>query len=405
MRVRNTAWPNGGQRRGSDGYDRRAVLAGAALSCLSFIGARAATGPKVYFGGHAFLSKFSDIKTGFPYLGALLDGDGGVQFDRALLAAGRQGGAQRKLDIDFDGLAALGAGREAVVMALAFDREVVQVSQLGRQWLMKIELSFQALVFDFSSKVVRASFPIAVGYNDLSPAKPSDADVRKAVDHLLNGGQAGSVVSKFWSTVADIALPEPGARSLRVTKVALADAAAASLAQMPEANAGALTDNLGSEFGAFLSSNQKISVLPYASTQAVDGKMAARLSNGVIYNLTIPAPDYAISLTLDGLKKVQFAATPAGTTWIYGAFVTIAVVEPLSGKTYFNDQVKLGANRTVPATQGATEDWPSFDEAIRQLFNEFTQALSGPDAKWAKDHVVKNPASIKALKDLVVSCR
>jgi hypothetical protein len=372
---------------------------------LPFGRARAQSSAQIYFGGHAFLSKFSDIKTEFPYLGELLNGDGAIQFDRALVAAGRRGADRRKLNINFDGLATLGAGREALVMALAFDGELVRQVQIGKTWSQVLEVSFQVLVFDFSTKVVRASFPWVTQFNDASSIERSGDELKSRFARLVSGDQAKSVIGRFWEMVAAVSLPEPGARSLRVTKVALADAAAATTRQLGLTNTDPLHDRLGHEFGASLCGNQKISVLPYASSQAVDGKMAARLSNGVVYDLRIPKSDYEISLVLDGLKKVQFSSSPAGVAWVYGAFLTVRVIEPLSNRSYFDDQIKLGANRTVPVTEGETADWPSFDEVIRQLFDEFTRALSGPDTTWAKGHVAKNPTSLKSLKDLVDSCR
>lgn len=360
---------------------------------------------KVYFSGHAFLLKFAEIENEFPHLSALLTSGRAIELDRALVQVGRQNIDRRTISVEFDELGRLGPGLDANVLALAFNREVIVATQIGATWKLLVELSFEVLVFDFRSRLIRASFPITTQYIDVFENKPTTSDIQKILNRLVFGEQSTGISATFWAAVAAVALPEPGARTLRVSQVSLSDAATASIDSLGVANAG-LRDQLGFEFGKFLSVNQRLSVLPYTSSQAVDGKMAARLADGSVFNLTIPPSDYEISLRLDGLKKVQTAATPAGAAWVYGAFVTIRVIEPLSGRAFFDGQVKLGATRTIPVTaQGEPNDWPSFAEVLRQLFDEFTGALTKPDEGWADKHVVTAGANLGPLKELVELCR
>lgn len=358
----------------------------------------------VSFGGHAFLSKFSDISRDFPHLSSALSGRSG-EFDRALVQAGAQSAGGRTIPISFDELGTLRSGADANVLALAFDREVVTATRIGDTWKVLVELSFQALVFDFNTRMIRASYPAATQYIDAFDREPTQADVSSILQRLVFGSQTTGVIAGFWAAVAAAILPASGARTLRVTQVNLSEAATATMTSLG-APAGSLRDQLGYDFSKFLSANQRVSVLPYAPSQAIDGKMAARMANGSVYTLTVPPADYTITLTLDGLKKVQTAATAAGAAWVYGAFVTIRVVEPLSGRAFFDSQVKLGATRTIPATaRGPSDDWPPFAEVIRQLFDELTRAVATADRKWASQHLVSANASLKPLKDLVDLCR
>ena len=111
--------------------------------------------------------------------------------------------------------------------------------------------------------------------------------------------------------------------------------------------------------------------------------MAARLSNGSVYSLKIPEADYTIALTLEGFKKVLKADVAAGKGYIYGAFVTVQVKEPLSGTIFFDQQVRLGAVRTQPATAGEINDAPVYDTVLQQLFSEFTTAIDPLNETWA----------------------
>ncbi len=305
-------------------------------------------------------------------------------------------------------LGALVPGLAANVLALAFDHETVAVSKIGSDYKLLVELSFEALVFDYKTKSVIASYPLVAQFIDAKRSEPTSDDVDRVLERLLFGLQASGVQAEFWRAVDAVRLPEPGARTLRVTDVSFSETAAASLTDLGISNQEAVRGQFAHGFSKFLAANQNISILPFGTNKALGGKMAARLSNGDVFDLKIPAPDYEIRLRLDGLKKIQTVATSAGSNFVYGAFLTIDVVEPLSGRSYFNHQVKLGASRSLPATLEIDSDWPSFSEVAQQLFDEFTRALSGPDVAWARGHIIppdQAATSMKSLKELIDSCR
>jgi hypothetical protein len=396
------------------GWDRRAALklvGGAWIglgAMTNAVAASPADDDKIYFAGHAFLVRFADIAGAFPNLSGFLTKERSVGLDQALGRTGRDTAQPRGLDVQFDQLGTLSPGGDAYVLALAFDREAVATTQIGETWKLLVELSFQALVFDFHSKMVVASFPLTTQYIDASAQRPGSADIERVLDHLLFGNQPTGVQAIFWETVNAAALPRPGARSLKVSEVSLSTTAAASVAEFGIGNTGGFRDQLAHDFGKYLSANQRLSVLPYASSQAVGGKMAACLANGDVFTLSIPEADYTIALRLDGLKKVQTAATVAGAVWVYGVFFTVRVAEPLSGRDYFNSQLKLGAVRTVPASLREDSDWLSYAEVIQQFFDEFTVAVARSDDEWLRKHLVGGSTSATTLKpfqELVQSCR
>ncbi len=360
---------------------------------------------KTYFAGFAFLSKDADIGTRFPHLQAALSGSRAASFDQRLVYQGRQSRQTGPIVLEFEQLGVIHPGNDANVLALAFDGELSFSNQIRNDWLLVVELSFQVLIFDYASKQIRASFPFTAEYNDVLQDPPTPQDIDQAVERLALGDQATGVVANFWSKADALKLPALGARTLRVVEVAISDAVLQVASSDGIINAEALKDQLGHDFSGFLSQNQGVPVLPFASNQAIANKMAARMSDGTIFNLKIPSPDYEIRLRLDGLKKVLAASTAAGSSWVFGAFITITVIEPLSGRKYFEDQVKLGAARTEPASERASsDDWPAYFEAIRNLFNQFTQALSGPNRAWAEKHLVGH-SDLKPLGDLIIQCR
>ena len=394
--------------------DRRAALSvvgGAWIGLGTMTNALAASpadAVKIYFAHYGYLVQSSEIAAAFPNLSSFLTNQRSVQLDQALGRTGRDSTQSRGLDVEFDQLGTLSPGGDAYVLALVFDREAVAATQIGETWKLLVELSFQALIYDFHSKMVVASFPLTTQYIDASPQRPGPADIERVLNRLLFGNQPTGVQATFWETVNTAVLPRPGARSLKVSQVSLSTAANTSVAGFGIENPNGFCDQLAHDFGKYLSANQRLSILPYASSQAVNGKMAACLANGDVFTLSIPEADYTISLRLDGLKKVQTAATVAGAVWVYGVFFTVRVAEPLSERAYFNSQLKLGAVRTVPASLREESDWLSYDEVIQQFFDEFTAAVAHSDDEWLRKHLVVNSAqatTLKPFQELVQSCR
>ena len=389
-----------------------------ALALIASVGATSAAGaygipalelPDVYFAAaYGFLARSADVSTTFPYLSAFLDEANharGQSLSQSLDEAARRSSFSG-MTLRVDELAQLGPGKDSRVLALAFDNETVTAEQIGQTWKLLVELSFQALIFDFRSQTVIGSFPFTVQYIDALTSLPDAAAINGVLQHLVFGDQPTGLQAVFWNALTTATLPHQGARTLAVTEVTVSEPAQATLAEL---GVSATTlDMLGHDFGKFFVANQHVAILPYTGSQAVNGVMAEYVSNGTVYNLKVPAPDYAISLRLDGLKKIQFAATTAGAVWVYGAFFTIRFFEPLSQHEFFNAQVKMGANLTVPSSLGAVQDWPSYEEVIEQLFDEFTVAISPADEAWGLKHLVTSDPirpRMAPLKDLIDSCR
>lgn len=387
---------------------RRSIIASLAASPLLAAPAAAQGAPPLFFGGHAYLTEFAAIGEAFPWLSRVLTETRQVEFDRAL-AARAEAVRSANLDIRVSELGRLSPGADALALVLAFDTETISVSIVRDTWKLLVDLSFQVLVYDVANQAVRASWPLAVQYIDAIERQPTEKDVLSAIERLLFGSQPTGLQATFWGAVQKLRIPASGARSLRVTQATLADLAKENLGNFRTADAEQTRVRIGHDFSKFLSSNPGVPVLPFRSSQATGGKIPARFSNGSAFSLTIPEADYEISIRLDGLKKVLTGTSPGVEVWIYGTFFTIRVFEPLSAKDFFNGQLKLGATRTIPTTLREVDDWPSFEEAIQKLFNEFTGALAASDEAWWRTHVTAAtpgaPASLKTLKALVDSCK
>ena len=64
--------------------------------------------------------------------------------------------------------------------------------------------------------------------------------------------------------------------------------------------------------GEALSTRAGVPIVPYAKGYAVGNVMSMRISDGDVYNLKLPKPDYEIGVELSALRKVKYGGAAAG---------------------------------------------------------------------------------------------
>jgi len=268
----------------------------------------------------------------------------------------------------------------------------------------------QLLFFDFKEKQVLGGFPVILDYIDATPTSPTDEQIQSDFEGMVLGTKGQhSLAGEFVGALTHISIPNPSTRHLRVTSVVLEPKAIAYLQKYkPAADPEIIRRQIAQEFGKYLAANQHLSILPFASNQALGKNMAASFANGDSFNLTIPDADYDISLDVAGFKKIEVGRTNTSVGYLYGAFVDLTVKEPLSGKIYFSQRIKQGASENVPVTEADMDDWTASYDTLRLLFNNFTLALSDPEGKWVGSALPpgsNSRAQLSSLSELVKSCR
>lgn len=370
--------------------------------------ASAASGENVYFAGVAFSANAADVSKEFPHLSRVLDSATNARVNAALRQRIRENPGAPKLI--FDQLGSIKDSSRSTALALALDGESTSIERIGDVFKSRLEISAQLLFFDFKEKQILGGFPIIVDYIDTGSQPPDDNDIDRQFRAMVLGEDGRhSLLDEFVSALASASVPTPASRHLRVTSVTLGPKALSYLHQaMPNADPEVVRGQIAREFGKYLSANQRLAILPYASSQALGGSMAARFIEGDAYQLKIPEADYAISLKVAGFKKIEQGRTDTSIGYIYGAFVDLAVTEPMSGTVYFSQSIKQGASQTVPVTQSAMDDWANAYDTLRLLFNNFTLAISNPDSRWVTSsmpHETGVKSQLNSLKGLVQSCR
>lgn len=395
------------------------LVAGAALRrllCRAGVGtlilashsAIAAPDSNIYFAGVAYTSNASNIATAYPHLSAELIGDGAAALNKRIKNLIQ--GQTLPESIAFDSLGSIKDASKATALALALDGETYSIERIGNVYKLRTEISAEALFFDFKEKQVLGGFPFTIDYIDVSTTQPDDGDIQKAF-HDMVVGAAGrhDIAGEFVSVLERSRVPDAANKHLRVTVSTLGPKAVEYIQQVsPQLDQKAFTQEVAREFGKYLGANQQLSILPYSSNQAIGSSMAARFIEGEAFNLKIPDADYEIHLNVAGFKKIEQSRSDVDALLLYGAFVDVDVLEPLSQKIYFSQQIRQGESRTIPVTQTSVDDWASSSDTLLSLFDNFTKAMSDPESSWLKSGIPDNKQAhdqFSALEGLIKSCR
>lgn len=389
---------------------RRRVLCGLLFVAGSVVAANAVATerPKAYFSGIAFTSNAADRESAFPHLSRTLDAESSKHILGDIRSLLRD--TSGRTDLVFDQLGSTRDSSRSTAVALAIDRETTSIEHIGDAYKTRIEISMQLLFFDFKEKQVLGGFPVVLDYIDVGSEPPTDEEIQSNYDGFALGtlGKHG-LASAFADVFADAVPPNPASRRLRVSTVSLAPKAVQYLQEhSPGADQAILRRQIAQVFGTYLAANQKISILPYASNQALGGSMPLRFVEGDAYQLAIPEADYDIALTIAGFKKREYSHNRVAVVNQYGAYVDVSVTEPISGKVYFSQRLKQGSSNTIPITQSSSDDWTAAYDTLTLLFSNFTKALSGGDSKWVDSALpagTKPRTQLSSLKALVKSCR
>ncbi len=362
---------------------------------------------QAYWAGFAYTADQSAVKASTPRTAAVLEARGLPTLNKALWA---RLSAQKptQLELIDQPLAMLDGTTSATVLAAALDRELVSVEPIGNQYKVLVEVALQALFFDFRERQVVASYPITLQRIDVQDYRPDSDDVDAIIADLLYGNAATSLPQVLAATLNPAKLPDASVRRLQVGEVTLSDAARAKLPD--PALEPVLRATLAHELSKAVSSNTGIGLLPPATGQAIGGAMAARFADGKVYQLKIPEADYVIKFKLDAMKHGVINETPAVKTMLFGAFFNVSVVEPFSGKVFFDQPLRKGATKVVPITQWQVDQWSASYETVLAGLDAFAGAAAkrADSRAWLDEQKPGGKPlqqQTQALQELIKSCR
>lgn len=353
----------------------------------------------IYFAGFALAGNAAESEIAFPITSRILqetDASGRYLLEQALWAS-VQAAPHPELDIKRE----LGTGDDAsdlVAMAFVLDWENVSSEQVAGSTKLVIDLHGQALVFDFDSKKVIGSYPIAVQLLHSVDGPTTPELEASLVRRLYLGSEGESIFKRFAERLSTVSVKPSTGNYIRVISVELEDNARKALADFAQDEA-VVVSRVADSFGKGLAENHKVSFVPYAKGSAIGSKMAARFANGDIYQLELPEPDYRVHLRLRGFKKVLLDSNSVESAWAYGSYMNVAVKDFDDQKVYLDAPFKFGAVKKVVAGSEDIDDWSAFQESMFTLIDQITVQSAKPDKAWLAQWSGGSPV-MKQLEEL-----
>ena len=299
---------------------------------------------------------------------------------------------------------------QALAVALVIGAETVSVEQFGRMHKLMVLVRAQTMFFDFKSMNVVRSYPISFAYIDLLDHVPSEDEVQARVRLVYQGaGDKPGILARFVESVSKAQIPAQVPRFIQVTSVQFKPEALAVLPASIKSESGVAETWAADLISEAISTRAGIPIVPYSQGYAIGNVMSMRISDGAVYELKLPQPDYEIKVELSGFRKIKYSEIQNGaTSFVYGAYAQIQIEEPLSRKFYLNTALKNGETRVIPARQDYVDDFPHFYDAINGLFVKLALVMDGKgDEKWLKSAAAAKDIDyqIASTKELIKQCK
>lgn len=305
---------------------------------------------------------------------------------------------------------------QAIVVALVIGAETVVSEQFGSIHRLLALIRAQAIFFDFKSMSVVRAYPLSFAYVDVFNRPPTEQEIAARVKMVYEGaGGKPGILTRFVNAVSQASIPATVPRFIQVTTAQVAPEALGLLPEFIKSRPGVAEIWLADIVGEAISTRMGIPIVPPAKGYAVGNVMSMRVSDGRVWELKLPRPDYEISVELTGLRKIKFNEVAGGaTSFVYGAYANLRIEDAL--KKGLNTALKNGETRVIPASQQHVDDFPHYYDAINGLFTKMASSMAGESGKVAgggsstMDSVqvaqwLKNAASAKDISQQVERVR
>jgi hypothetical protein len=297
---------------------------------------------------------------------------------------------------------------QAVVTSLVVNSETVSVETFGNLHKLFVLLRAQALFFDFKSMTVIRSYPVSFAYIDVFDREPTHAEILARVQAVYEGSaNKPGLFARYANVLANATIPAQVPRLLKVSKVSLDPSVMASLPAYLKSEPGMAETWAADMVSEAISTRAGVPLIPFTQGYAVGNVFAMRVSDGTVFNLKLPEPDYAISVELTGIKKVKFGSVAAGDSFIYGTYATVGIEQPQMGTAYLRTALKNGETKVVPATQTYVDDFPAYYDSWNGLFTRLATAIASKDMTWVKAAAAAPDIEAQILKTnlLISQCK
>lgn len=364
---------------------------------------------EVTLAGMAFSGDGASLEQRFPYSRAYekqLEQSGDRAYAR--IQASMAAAPAQHLQVMPGMLEELKGRDQAIVTSLVINSETVSVETFGGLHKLFVLIRAQALFFDFKSMTVIRSYPVSFAYIDVFDRKPNRADILARVQAVYEGASnKPGLFARYANVLAQATLPAQVPRLLKVSQVSIDPSVMDSLPDYLKGDSAMAQTWAADMVSEAISTRAGVPLIPFTQGYAVGNVLAMRVSDGAVFNLKLPEPDYTIAVELTGIKKVKFGAAAAGESFIYGTYAKVRIEQPLMGTVYLDTALKNGETKVVPATQTYVDDFPAYYDSWNGLFTRLATAIANKDMGWVKAAAAAPDIQAQILKtnQLISQCK
>jgi hypothetical protein len=265
---------------------------------------------------------------------------------------------------------------QGISAAVVIDSEDVSQEVIGGHVKIVVTLRGQIVAFNFKEMKVIGSYPLTAELIDAKDRKLSEQEVAASVKQLY-----GSFIRELVDRFNKISINTDYTRGIQIKNIVIPNDIAKSIQKSNQSTKDIQTF-VARNFEKYLSINQNVAILPFTKDQSVGGRLSARFSNGEIYNLEIPSPDYTISLELKKMKSVSVTSNSVEDVYGYLSIMNIKAEQPEMKKTYLDFDVRYVLPVTIPKSMTDHDDRAHYLESTIQLVNTFSKQVTLQDSDW-----------------------
>lgn len=340
----------------------------------------------VYFAGFALAGNGAQTEKAFPITIKLLkeqNGKDGAFLLESELWRHVQSSSHPNIKLN-RGLASGLVPGDSVSMAFVLEWENVSSETVAGKTKMVADLHGQVLIFDFDSRKVIGSYPVAVQLLDVLDGPVTEEARAKLIRGLYYGSAGNSIFGQVAKRLPVVSAKPSTGNYIQIVAVDLEPKARQTLSQY-RADPNVLVSRVADAFGERLFENANVAYIPFTKGTAIGSKMAARFANGDVFQLELPAPDYRIHLRVRGYKKMLLDSNSIQSAWGYASYINVAIKSYDDSKVYLDSPFKYAVTKNVIAGTRDQDDWSAFQESMSTLIDQTTMQIAKPDSDWLEE--------------------
>lgn len=343
-------------------------------------------GANVYFAGFALAGNGTQIESAFPITTQLLkeqNAKNGEFLLESELWRHVQSSRHPRIKLN-RGLASGLVPGDSVSMAFMLEWENVSSETVAGKTKMVADLHGQILIFDFDSKKVIGSYPVAVQLLDVLEGPATEQARIELIRSLYYGSAGNSIFAQVAKQLPEVSAEPSTGNYIQIVAVDLEPKARQTLLQY-HADPHVLVARVADAFGERLYENAKVAYIPFTKGTAIGSKMAARFANGDVFQLQLPEPDYRIYLRVRGYKKLLLDSNEIQSAWGYASYINVAIKSYDDSTVYLDSPFKYAVIKNVITGTHDQDDWSAFQESMFTLIDHTTHQIAEPDSDWLEE--------------------